>query len=134
MIPNADITVYNKYIDSATRSEKYQRAEVKSVVWQSTKAISQMRTQTAANVALVMIPFERGTQYAAPKAWQAAKSGKWTLQEGDVIVRGIVTDEITGAYTITDLRAEHENVVTIASVDAMDQGSSNSQHWEVNCK
>lgn len=136
MIPNADITVYNKYIDSATRSEKYQRAEVKSVVWQSTKAISQMRTQTAANTALILIPFERDTDYLAPRVWQALplKVGSWTLQEGDVIVRGIVTDEITGAYTITDLRAEHEDVVAIVSVDAMDQGSANVQHWEVNCK
>lgn len=133
MIPNADITIYNKYVDNATRTEKYQRAEVMRVVWQSTKAISRMKEMTAANVALILIPFERGDDYQEPKAWQADRDG-WTLQEGDVIVRGIVTDEIEGAYTITDLRTEHESVVTIASVDAMDQGSANSQHWEVNCK
>lgn len=131
MIPNVHITVYNKYIEN--REEKYQRAEVLDVVWQSTKAISRMKEMTAANVALILIPFASGNDYAEPKTWRIDKEG-WTLQEGDVIIRGIVTDEITALYTITDLRNDHENVVTIVSVDAMDQGSPAVQHWEVNCK
>lgn len=133
MIPNADITVYNKYVDSATRAEKYQRAVVKSVVWESTKAVNQMRMQTAANVALVLIPFQRGEDYQKPKAWQSNRAG-WTLQEGDIVARGVIPTELDSAYTVADLRNDYDDVFAIASVDAMDQGSSNSQHWEVNLK
>ena len=134
MIPNADITIYNKYIDAATRSDKYQRVEVMRVVWQSTKAISRAKEMTAANVALILIPFERGKNYLAPKAWQASKTNHWTLQEGDIVVRGVASDEITSSFTLTDLRATYEDVVTITSVDVMDQGSANVRHFEVNCK
>lgn len=133
MIPNGHITIYNRYFES--RLEKYQRTVIKNVVWQATKATSGRSTGVlASNIATVFIPMARGEDYLKPKAWQAAKSGKWTLQEGDVIVRGEATDNITTEYTITSLRAEYEDVVTITSVDAMDQGSANVQHWQVGCK
>lgn len=133
MIPNTDITLYNRYIDSS-RTEKYQRTVVSRVVWQSQKAIARAKEEVAANTALVMIPFERGAAYLEPKAWDASRANHWTLREGDLIVRGVVDDEISGGYTITSLRDEHEQVVMITSVDAMDQGSANVQHWEVNGK
>ncbi len=133
MIPNGHITIYNRYFES--RLEKYQRTVIRDVVWQATKAVSGRSTGVlASNVATVFIPMARGADYLKPKAWQAARSGKWTLQEGDVIVRGEATDNITTEYTITSLRAEYEDVVTITSVDAMDQGSANVQHWQVGCK
>jgi len=133
MIPNGHITIYNRYFVS--RVETYQRTVIKNVVWEATKAVSGRSTGVlASNVATVFIPMARGADYLKPKAWQAARSGKWTLQEGDVIVRGEATDNITTEYTITSLRAEYEDVVTITSVDAMDQGSPNVQHWEVGCK
>ena len=143
MIPNSDITIYNKYTDS-TRKEKFQRTVIRDVVWQATKAVYVSGAgMVRANTAFVMIPFARGADYLAPKAWQAAKSGKWTLQEGDVIVRGIVTNEITeavvtpvpaDAFTMTNLRALYEDVVVINDIYAMDEGSANMQHWEVDCK
>lgn len=133
MIPNADITIYNRYFDA--RAEKYQRTVINNVVWQATKAVSGRSTGVlASNVALIMIPFALGDDYLKPKAWQAARAGKWTLQEGDVIVRGELTQEITTEYTLSDLRAAYDDVVVITSIDAMDQGSAAVQHWEVGCK
>jgi hypothetical protein len=130
MIPNAHITVYNKYIED--RAEKWQRAEVLDCVWQGVKAIARFKEQTPANTILILIPFASGTAYQKPKVWQVDHEG-WTLQEGDVIVRGIVTDEITGAFTITDLRAEHQYVAQIASVADRGQGRFTA-HWEVQAK
>ena len=133
MIPNGHITIYNRYF--VNRVETYQRTVIRDVVWQATKAVSGRSTGVlASNIAIVFIPMARGANYLKPKAWQAARSGKWTLEEGDVIVRGEATDNITTEYTITSLRAEYEDVVTITSVDAMDQGSPNVQHWQVGCK
>lgn len=135
MIPNGHVTIYNRYF--INRVETYQRTVVKNVVWEATKAVSGRSTGVlASNVATVFIPMQRGADYLKPKAWQAlvTKTGKWTLKEGDVIVRGEVTDNITTEYKLSDLRAEYDDVVVISSVDAMDQGSPNVQHWEVGCK
>ena len=135
MIPNGHITIYHKYFLS--RAEKYQRTVVRDVVWQATKAVSGRSTGVlASNVATVFIPMQRGADYLKPKAWQALtnKSGNWTLQEGDVIVRGIVTDEITSLHTMANVRDLYDDVVTITSIDAMDQGSENIRHWQVGAK
>lgn len=134
MIPNADITLYNKYHEN--RAEKYQRVVIRRVVWQSQKAISQMRFQSGANSLVILIPFALGTQYVSPRnwLWEDKPSTHWTLQEGDVVVRGEVEDEITDLFTITQLRATYDEVFTINSIDAMDEGSPNVQHWEVGCK
>ncbi len=137
MIPNTDITIYNKYTDPTTRAEKYQRTVVSDVVWQGAKASSAANGGLlASNSAAIYIPMVRGTQYVKPIAWQAlvTKTGKWTLAEGDVIVKGIVTDEITGGTTMTTLKATYDDVLTITSVDTMDQGSANMQHWQVGAK
>jgi hypothetical protein len=131
MIPNAHITIFNKYIDN--RVEKFQRSEIYNCVWQGVSAIARFKEQVPANTILIMIPFASGLAYQEPKAWQVDKTG-WTLQEGDVVVRGLVTDEITDAYGLKQLYAEHQHVVQIASVAAMDEGSPNMQHWEVQAK
>lgn len=135
MISNCDITIYNKYI--VNRAEQWQRTVILQVAWESTKAIAGQRFQQPANTVTIFIPFDRkATGYATPKQWQALtdKTGRWTLQEGDVIVRGSVDDEIVGDFTITSLRAAYDDVVSIASVDAMDLGSASMQHFEVGCK
>src|SRR5690349_1104037 len=123
MIPNTDLTIYNKYTDPTTRDEKFQRCEVKNVVWENRKA-SNGRTSglLASNTATVFFPFAVGANYVKPKAWLAlvTKTGKWTLKEGDVLVKGIVADEITGPFTIASLQAKYDDVVTITSVDTMD--------------
>ena len=133
MIPNAHVTIYNKYVDASTRTEKWQRTEVFNCVWQGVSAIARFKEQTPANTIFIMIPFASGLAYQEPKAWQVDRDG-WTLQEGDIVVRGLVTDEIDTEYSMKDLRTDHQYVAQIASVAAMDEGSPNVQHWELNCK
>lgn len=134
LIPNSDITIYNKYFEN--RAEVYQRFEVFGVVWQSTDAISRAKEQVASNSALIMIPFANGENYLTPKAWQALtdKEDHWTLQEGDIIVRGIAIEEIEEGYSVSNLRADYDDVVMITAIAAMNEGSPNVQHWEVNGK
>lgn len=138
MRTNADLTVYNKYIDPVTRSEKYQRSQVREVAWENRKAANVRSSggQMEADQARVFIPFARGANYVKPNAWQAlvTKTGKWTLQVGDVIVKGLVSDEIAGAFTITSLKAKYDDVLVVSSVDTMDMGSLSMQHWNVGLK
>ena len=89
-----------------------------------------------ADSASIFIPFARGANYLKPIAWQEllSKAGKWTLQIGDVIVRGLVSDEISSSFTITNLKEKYDDTLTISSVDSMDSGSANLQHWRIGAK
>lgn len=138
MKTNADLTIYNKYTDPTTRTEKYQRTQVRRVAWENSKASNVLQTggQIAADQATLYIPFQRGANYLKPKAWQAltTKTGKWTIQEGDLIVKGLVSDTISSSFTPTALKAKYDDVLVISSVDTMDAGSPAMHHWQVGAK
>jgi len=129
VIPNSDITIYNRYI--LNRAEKYQRYEVSDVVWQSTQSVT--TKFTAANLATVFIPFSQCDNYLPFKEWTYG-TDNWTLHEGDIMVRGIVTDEITDTFTLSDLRAAYNNVFTVTTIDEMNQGSLHMRHYMVGLK
>jgi IMP dehydrogenase/GMP reductase len=135
MRTNANITIYNKYVDPETLSEKYQRHQIVAIAWESRKAVNVIRSggYIEADRAALYIPFRRGEYYQGPIAWQALvdKSGFWTLQQGDFVVKGLVTDEISDTFTITDLSRKYDDVFTISSIDTMDQGSPHLHHWQV---
>lgn len=142
MNTNTSMTLYNKIAGTET----YQRTVIVAVEWENRKAVNGMRSGAlASNSARVFIPKSVGTNYLKPKAWQAltTKTGKWTLQEGDVIVKGAVMDEIreavvgppaVAAFTLTNLKAKYDDVLTITSVDTHDMGSLVLQHWEIGAK
>jgi hypothetical protein len=154
MRTNSNITIYNKFIDSTTRSEKFQRTQIVdpsseySVVWSGMKASSILGSggNIAANSTTVFIPFARGENYLEPKAWQAleTKTGYFTFQIGDFVVKGLIDDEITDAvtegevttpaFTITDLKKKYDNVLSVSSVSPMDNGSFSMRHWQLGCK
>ena len=135
MRTNANCTIYNKYIDPATRLEKWQRVNIVGVAWENRKAANVRSSggQINADSARVFIPLARGVNFVKPVAWQAlvTKTGKWTLQVGDIIVKTSVSDEIQTGFTVTQLRAKYDDVLVISSVDTMDAGSPVMQHWNV---
>ncbi len=138
MRTNANLTLFNKYIDPATRSEKYQRTQIIAVAWENRKAANVLASggSISANQATVYIPVQRGERYISDTEWQAleSKTGFWTLQEEDVVVRGLVNDEITDSFTISDLKAKYPNVLSITSIDTMDLGSISLSHWQIGAK
>jgi hypothetical protein len=135
MKTNAQATIYNKSIDLATRSEVYQRTVIAEVYWENRRAVNKLSSggDLAADKVLVLIPMTLGENHLAPLAWQALedKSSSWTLQTGDLIVRGAILDEITGEFTVSDLKRQYDDVLAIQSVDRMDTGSARVRHWQV---
>ena len=149
MRTNANITVYNQYTDSTTLEPKWQRTQIGTVgrfaiAWENRKAVNVLRSGLReADSATIYIPLAEGANHLDPIAWLAAKSGKWTLQNGDLIVKGLVTDEITDlipahdavpavpAFTVTMLKAKYDDVLTITSVDPMMAGSQVMRHWRI---
>ena len=147
MKTNAEATLYNKTINPSTRAEEFQRTVLTAVYWENRRAVNKIASggDIKADKAMVMIPQSEGANYLDPVAWQklADKTGKWTLQAGDVIVRGAVTDEITDevidelteevtpAFTVSDLKRKYDDVLSITTVDWMDAGSEKVNHWEI---
>ncbi|MBK8467733.1 MAG: hypothetical protein IPL32_18115 [Chloracidobacterium sp.] len=137
MLTNTAVTIYNKYIQS--RAEKYQRTVIPAALWESAAAVSKRNSaDLALNKALIAIPFSECRKYYSHKMWLALdaqnRATHWTLSEGDIVVRGSVADEITDSFTVSALRAKYDDVLEIASVARMDQGSPNTHHMMVGCK
>lgn len=136
MRTNADLTLYNHFVDPATRDVIYQRTHLTGVYWENRRAANKLASggSIAADKVLVMIPFVgHHDAFLDPVSWAALvdKSAAWTLAVDDYIVRGLVSDEITGEFSISDLKQKHDDVLKIASVDTFDMGSLAVQHWEV---
>ena len=136
MRTNANLTLYNKYF--VGRVEKYQRTQIPAVLWEDRKAANTLASggDIAANQANIYIPFQRGEKYLFHTEWQALtdKTGYWTLQEGDFVVRGFAVDEITDSFSISSLKAKYPFVLSIKSIDFMDMGNVSLRHWQVGAK
>lgn len=147
MITNTQITIYNKIAGTET----YQRTVIPGQVqWDGRKGANGLRTGAlAANTARVIIPMSLAKDYLRPKAWQALtpKTGKWTIQEKDIIVIGAVTDEIHAlipavvgppavaevpAFTVSSLKNKYDYVLEVTSVDPYYGGALS--HFEVGAK
>lgn len=142
MLKNADVTIYNKHFNSTTRADEYQRTYLYGVNWNSSKAVNVIKSGlVSADSAVIQIPVnvtaDNGKAFASEKNWQAKTlqqiSAFWTLQEGDTIVKGIV-DYAIPPGTIAGLEKAYDDVLTITSVDVIDQGSRMLHHYRVGGK
>lgn len=117
MKPNADLTIYHKGVNAATRSESWTIAHVFRVFWEENRAANVIKSGLLeADRVTVYVPFSRGDVSA---------------QVGDVIVRGLVNDVISSSFTISDLREKYPESATVRSVDRMDRGSLHLRHWQI---
>jgi transcription termination factor Rho len=131
-----DITIYNAYISS--HSQVYQRTQIIADLWSNNKAVNVIQSggYLEADSASIIISSQRteNLNYVDESAWIAlsSKISKWTLRSGDFIVKGHVTDEITGAFTTTSLKEKYDEVLKITSIDIRDLGGV--KHWKVGAK
>jgi hypothetical protein len=115
MRTNADMTLYSKSIVAG--AEVYTRSQIRQVFWENRKAANVIQSGLLqADSVAVYIPFSRGSI---------------TFKVGDVLVKGLVDDEISPSFTITALKAKYADVVTVKSVDTKDFGSASMQHWQI---
>ena len=103
MIINADITLYNKYYDEEDKCNKYKRSYLRGVNYRSsygTTLSSKSINNNDENI--IYIPFSvcsEDKEYIKPKAYEKlSKSEKehyFTLNSGDIVVKGIIDFELT---------------------------------------
>lgn len=139
MKTNTALTLYNKYYDSESGLNVYPRTVIPAVMWQNRKARNVLASggNLAVDQATIFIPFTGNLDnFTAAKAWLALsdKSANWTLQRGDLVVKGEVNDELGSEFTPSDLKAKYDDVLEISMIDTMDMGSKKLQHWQVGAK
>lgn len=130
LFKNSDITLYNRYFDNFSGTDKYQRTVIKGVNWQG------KRNGTVAEKGLLLadstlIFIDKLDNYISPKKFAKLepleREEYFTFAPGDKIVKGEVEFEITGTkpYRVADLENEFDDVVTIKSVNPL------SSHFEI---
>ncbi len=139
MISNCNITLYNRYYEN--NIIKYKKCYIYDVNWQGKQAITVSdKGLNSADLTKIYIPFEYKSEdiYLKPKDFEKLqnKEGFFTIQNKDIVVKGIVDFELTGVRpnNLEYLQHLYDNVAIIDSVIANDNGSSYMQHWEVGCK
>lgn len=130
---NDAITIYNKYLDGTT--EKWQRTVVDGVFWNDIRgAVTRKTGSSSIDSVLIIIPClaKASRAFKEPKEWVALedKSTSWTLQDGDIVIKGNVDYEIVKS---TKELQGYDNVRTITAVDTKSFGGGMS-HWEVSGK
>lgn len=130
MFPHT-ITLYNKYKDGTV--EKWQRTTLIGVYWNAVKGSVSRKTGTSSADSLQLIIPMMVLGYKSPKEWAKLenKQGYWTLESGDMVVLGNITQEVT--KTSAELKQSLDNCLTISSVDTRNIGAGMA-HWEVGAK
>lgn len=136
MYTNANITIYNKYLDEATRLDKHKRTTIKNVFFDEKKAVNRLQSGLeSADHVLLLIPFDYTSQsnYVSPREFEELedKSNHFTLKTGDKIIKGDIEYEVERKISELD---ELYETFTITSVDSKDFGSSHMRHWELGAK
>ncbi|AUM96331.1 MULTISPECIES: DUF6751 family protein [Clostridium] len=130
LFKNSDITIYNRYYDFTSDTDKYQRTVIKGVNWQS------KRNGTVSDKGLLLadstlIFIDKLDNYVSPKRFLKLSSEErpnyFTFSVGDKIVKGEVDFEVTGIspYRIGDLEKNFDDVIHVKSVSKL------SSHFEV---
>lgn len=129
-------TIFNSISEEETHAQNYASCKLQGVLWQSVSGAKQIKTgMESARETTVYIPFtvKADKRYLPPQDYARNPAGKWTLQAGDRLVKGLVDFEITGeaGHSIADLEEQFE-VAIITMVETIDYGGD-MMHWEVNC-
>ena len=120
-----DITVVNKLYNKENKDFEYKINYIKAF-WSSQNNIGISNTNLVTKDVLKVFIFDY-TNYLSPKDFQNNYSdGKWTLQNDDYLVKGIV-DNIA---SIADLKEKYE-CMKITGIANKDYGTIKMQHFEV---
>ena len=131
LFPNTDITLFNRV--KGKNGYEYYKTYIKGVDWQNKVIV--VNTQAGdkgilkKDNTIIFIDNPAGTTktFLKPKAFNRMenKSKYYTLLAGDKIVKGIVKNDITPDYSITNLENDYDDVITITNITEC------SEHFEV---
>lgn len=126
MLTNADITIYNQKINPSTKLTEYIRTQIRNVHWYSDQKTSVDQAGVhSADVYKIRIPAEsvEDIQFIDCSEWRRLedRTGYWTIQNGDMIVKGLVDDDIKQA---SDLLKKYPYVARVNSISDNRRGGN----------
>lgn len=133
MYTNADVTIYNKFLNPETRLDEYKRTVIKGVFFDEKEGSNRLQSGLeSADSVLMLIPFDSliDDEFISPKEFKG-EAGTFTLRAEDKIVKGEIDYEIVGS---TREFEEKYKTFTLTSVDTKDFGSQHMRHYEVGAK
>ncbi len=133
------ITIYNKYTNTETQEVGWKRTVLTNcfiTVARELVSIDNGVSQTYRNVTVCRIP--KNSSYVDAYSWstEVAQTSKFTLQTGDIIVKGNITDEIdeyTKGSRATDLVEKYKakGVFRIGTIRDNSDSVRNLPHYYV---
>ena len=117
MITNADITIYNQKSNPVTKLTEYVRTQIRNVHWYTDQKTSVDQAGVhSADIYKIRIPEESviNEQFIDRSEWMRLEdtTGYWTIQNDDLIVKGLVDDDIKQA---SDLSKKYPYVARVNS-------------------
>lgn len=137
MITNADITIFNKRYIKEERTEKFVGTKITGVSFYSRKGTSDKTKETDAKDSYtIRIPVSADTSgkvYVEQKEYSGMVDEDyaqyWTIQRGDIIVRGLSDMETT---TETELKQLYQDAVLVTNfTDNRSRCSEYARHWRI---
>lgn len=119
MLTNADCTVFNRTLDKSTRMDVWYRTYIRGVYWESSKAAKRERTNgiTADSALFAAIPKDaeaEGKSFLPPNEYKSASpETAFTFAPEDIIVKGIIPENIGENFSIADLNRKYSDVYII---------------------
>lgn len=104
MLTNADMTIYNRKANPTTKKMEYVRTVIKGVWWHTKLEVSTALSGMggglkSADVLTARIPMDGRAGYLPPDEYAALTwgdhTGKWTVENGDIVVKGEISTDIT---------------------------------------
>lgn len=131
MITNADITIYNQKSDPVTKLTEYVRTQIRNVHWYTDQKTSVDQSGVhSADIYKIRIPEESVTdrKFLDYSEWKQSEEtdGYWTIQNDDLVVRGLVDDDIRQA---SDLLNKYPYVARVNSFS--DNRRGNNPHFRI---
>lgn len=140
MLTETAATVYNAVTDKETGRTVYMRTVIPAVHWEDHRGVGGTGTShPSTNGVSVFIPFSVADQmpsgYLPPEDFVGSpaevRAAHWTLAKGDILLKGVVSEEIAAEAGIKEFMFRHRDAVTVQAVDTADYGSYAMRHWEV---
>lgn len=130
---NDVLTLYNQRYNKAKDATEYVRTVISGISWYSTvKSAVSDKGLKSANMYVIRIPATAGfsgKSWTDPKSYTAADdvSSLFTLNEGDIVVKGALADENP---TFAQLHKNNAECFTVLSVTD-NRRAPNAPHWKV---
>lgn len=131
MITNADITIYNQKVNPDTKITEYARTQIRNVHWHTDQKVNVDQSGVhSADTYKIRIPEESVSDlmFVEKLYWNSLKNttGYWTIQNGDIVVKGFVDDDIVQS---SDLFKKYPYVFRVNSYS--DNRFGNLPHFRI---